>query len=240
MRPKYYVKQEKFEGPLDLLLELITKEKLPINEISLSSVTEEYLAEVKKMETIDQEALAEFLVIAAQLMLLKSRSLLPHLALSEEEEESISDLERRLQEYAKIKELAKELKFIESRGNHIFSREPYLGLPVVFYPPPGLRAGVLAFIFQTLLAAIPAVKSLAEEKIKRVISLEEKIREIQSLLTAKVERVFSDIIKGSKEKIEVVVSFLAILELAKQKLISLHQDEAFNDIMIRANSHEKP
>ena len=235
MKKSHLVKQASFEGPLDLLLELIQKEKLPINEISLARVTEEYLAEVKKLEVIDQEALAEFLVIAAQLMLIKSRSLLPHLAFTPDEEESIGDLEKRLKEYAKLKELAKALKELERSGQSIFPREPYFGLPTVFYPPPGLKAGDLKTVFQALLSAMPKMQTLAEETIRKVVSLEEKIREIQSLLTARIEKAFSEVIRGSKEKIEVIVSFLAILELAKQKLISLHQKGAFHDIIIKSN-----
>lgn len=230
----HYVKQERFEGPLDLLLDLISREKLPINEISLSKVTEEYLREVEKMESINRDALADFLVIASQLMLLKSRSLLPHLELSKEEEESIGDLERRLREYARLKELAGELKKLERRGAHIEGREAYLGMPTIFYPPQKVSAGVLASVFSSILKTLPVLQELAEEKIRKVISLEEKIREIQARMTASLNQAFSEIIKGSKEKVEVIVSFLAILELAKQKIVSLQQDQSFGDIMVRA------
>lgn len=236
----HYVRQERFEGPLDLLLDLISREKLPINEISLSKVTEEYLAEVEKMESINRDALADFLVIASQLMLLKSRSLLPHLLLSKEEEESIGDLERRLKEYARLKELAGELKKLEKRGEEITAREAYLGMPTIFYPPSTVTGGVLAQVFGAILKTIPVPAELAEEKIKKVISLEEKIREIQKRLTASVNQAFSEIIKGSKEKVEVIVSFLAILELAKQKIVSLHQENSFGDIMVKAGVSDTP
>ncbi|MBI3627342.1 MAG: segregation/condensation protein A [Candidatus Sungbacteria bacterium] len=235
MKSTHYVKQAGFEGPLELLLDLIVKEQLPINEISLARVTEEYVARVKDMESIDQEALAEFLVIAAQLMLIKSRSLLPQLELSKEEAESIGDLERRLKAYAELKERAKDLKTLERNERHIFSREAFLGIPVIFYPPARLTADVLSGLFEGVIRSIPKMQELAEEKIKKVISLEEKIRQIHHLLTSKLERAFSEIVAGSREKIDVIVSFLAILELAKQKVISLHQAEGFEDIIIRQN-----
>lgn len=233
-KDSYRVKQERFEGPLDLLLDLISREKLPINEISLSRVTEEYLREVEKMESINRDALADFLVIASQLMLLKSRSLLPHLELSKEEEESIGDLERRLREYARLKELAGELKKLEKRGADIYAREAYLGMPTIFYPPEKASPGILAAVFAAIIKTLPVSEELREEKIRKVISLEEKIREIQARLTKSVDQAFSEIVKGSKEKVEVIVSFLAILELAKQKIVLLHQDQSFGDIMVRA------
>lgn len=238
MRPAidFDIKQERFQGPLDLLLDLIEREKLPINEISLAGVTDEFLAKVKAMKVVDQEALAEFLVIAAQLMLIKSRSLLPHLELSQEEEESIEDLERRLELYRRLKILAEEIKKIESRGAHIFTRESYLGLPIVFYPPPKLTAGGFWEAFAAVLRALPQLQKLAEEKLRKVISLEERIRDIQQRLTRRLERAFSEIVKGSKEKVDIIVSFLAILELAKQKLVTLHQKELFRDIIVKAEN----
>ena len=229
---QYQVSQERFQGPLDLLLDLIEREKLPVNEISLATVTDEYVAHVKSMEIVDQEALAEFLVVAAQLMLIKSRSLLPHLALSGEEEESIDDLERRLAEYKRIKELAKELRTIENAGLHIFSREAYLGMPAVFYPPPKITGGRLAEVCEGGFKAIPQFQKLIEEKLQRVVSLEEKIRDIQSRLTLRLNHIFSELVEDSREKVEVIVSFLAILELAKQKLVRLDQDDPFGAIRV--------
>src|SRR3989344_4611769 len=136
MMAAYLVKQEKFEGALEVLLDLIDREKLSISEISLSRVTDEYILYIKSLQSIDPEELAEFLVVAAQLMLIKSRSLLPSLKLSSEEEVSIDELNRRLEELAKVRELAKELKKLEARSNHIFTREAFWGMDPVFYPPP--------------------------------------------------------------------------------------------------------
>lgn len=233
MREKFVVKQEHFEGPLDLLLDLIEREKLPVSQISLARVTDEFLKRVKALPNIDQEELAEFLVIAAQLMLLKSRALLPELELSKEDELSIDELERRLREYKRIKELALLIRKREGEGRRVFPRESYLGLPVIFYPPPGVKANLLKEAFAAVLQTIPQLTKLAEEKIRKVISMEEKIREIQARLAAGLEHAFSDIIRGSREKVEVIVSFLAILELAKEKLVLLHQRDRFGDITIR-------
>ena len=234
----FHVHQSQFEGPLDLLLDLIEREKLPINKISLSRVTDEFLREIKALTVIDQEALAEFLVVAAQLMLLKSRSLLPHLALTVEEEASIGDLEQRLEQYKKIKELSADLRLLERRRQRIYAREGFLGLQAIFYPPPRLNASALADAFGAILNSIPKLAELAEEKLKKVISLEEKIRYIQKSLSLRLERMFSELVQESKEKVEIVVSFLAILELSKQKLVALDQAQLFGDI--RISQHSKP
>src|SRR3989344_3413513 len=137
----YQIKQEKFEGPLDLLLELIQAEKLSISEISLAKVTDEFITHVKGLETEgrqDPELLAEFLVIASQLLLIKSRSLLPEFQTSPEEEASIRELEDRLTEYQKIKELAHELGALAAGGPKSFSREEDSGHTAGVAPPEKL------------------------------------------------------------------------------------------------------
>jgi len=229
----FRVRQEKFEGPLETLLDLIEKEKLSISEISLARVADEYLAHVRSLSSPDPEELAEFMVVAAQLMLIKSRSLLPDLELSEEEEVSIDELRQRLIALEKIHQAARELKRLERSGQRLYSREAYLGMKPVFYPPPGLVPGVLAAGFAALVASLPKIEELAEEKLKRVMSLEEKISRIRVILQDAIERGFSEIIKGAQEKIEVILSFLAVLELAKQKFIELKQDAAFGEIKVK-------
>ena len=232
----HIVKQEKFEGPLDLLLDLIKKEKLSINEISLAKVTDEYVSIVEalaKEGRLDQEALAEFLVIAGELLLIKSRSILPGYAATPEEEASIDELERRLATLKQMRELSQELGERSRRRHFIFSREAYLGMEPLFYPPKRLKLSDIASAFLKVYEALPKIEKLAEERIKKIISLEEKIKELQEMLSLKVERLFSEIVKSGKEKAEIIVSFLALLELAKQRLVQLHQEKAFGDIRIK-------
>lgn len=229
----YVFKHEKFEGPLQILLELIEKEKLAISEISLAKVADEYLSHVKSLGAINPDELAEFLVVAAQLMLIKSRSLLPHLQLDEEEKSSIEELERRLEEYRRARDRAKALKERAALGLRIHARESFFGLPPVFFPPPGVGLANLKAAFEAFVTALPKLEKLAEERIKKVISLEEKISHIRSFLTGFVERAFSEIIKGSRERTEVIVSFLAILELARQRFVDLDQNTPFGDITIK-------
>lgn len=235
-RAPYTVRQEKFEGPLDVLLELIQDKKLSVNEISLAKVTDEFVAYLKTIEagsTSDREALAEFLVIAATLLLIKSRSLLPQFAVSPEEEVAGTELTRRLEEYRRVRELAASLGQLARGGQKSFSREAFSGQAPIFYPPRGLTARMLASAFSALLRAIAKAPKLAEETVRKIISLEEKIRELEGLLAAKVERAFSELVAGAKEKVEVIVSFLAVLELARQKLVLVEQKDAFGDITVR-------
>ena len=227
------LKLEKFEGPLDLLLQLVDQEKLSITEISLAKVTDEYIKYVKSLEKIAPEQLAEFLVIAAQLMLIKSKSLLPDLKLEADEEIGIEELQKRLAEYKKIKDLAKEIKILESLNKHIFTREAYLGVDPFFYPPPGISILVIKKIFAAFLSSIPKIEKLAEEKIKRIISIEEKINHIRSFMQETVEGAFSQVIKGAEEKVDIIISFLALLELAKQKFLQLEQQKSFGDITFK-------
>ncbi len=230
---EFILKHEKFEGPFELLLELIEKEKLAISDISLARVTDEYIAYIKTLEKLDPEALAEFLVVAAQLMLIKSRSLLPTLAIDDQEEESLDELEKRLVEFKKLREVAQGLKKMEKGYAMIVSRESFIGREPIFYPPRELTPDKIQGAFVAFLAALPKVKKLVEEKLRRVISLQEKINHIRDFLMNSVEKAFSELVSGSKEKVEIIVSFLAILELARQKFIDLNQDELFSDIKIK-------
>lgn len=237
----FVIRHEKFEGPLDLLLELIQNEQLAISEISLSKVAEEYLQHVKTLERIDPDALADFLVIAAQLILIKSRSLLPSLQLAEEDEHSMDELAGRLEEYKKIRELAGELKILEERHARIISREPpHDPKNVIFYPPPQLTLEKIRATFAGILAVIPKAEKLAEEKLRRVISLQQKIAHIRTFLSETVEHMFSELIGGATEKVEIIVSFLAILELVRQKFIDATQENLFEDITIRRQIDSTP
>ena len=229
----FQVRQEKFEGPLELLLELIEQEKLAIAEISLAKVADDYLAYVRMLSSPDPEELAEFLVVGAHLMLIKSRSLLPTMVFSEEEEASIGDLERRLRILQVMREAGRELQRVEQKGMHIASREAYAGIAPVFHLPSSLGVDALSEALAATLALIPKASVLAKEKIKRIISLEEKIGHIKGILQDVVERGFSEIMRGTKGKMDVVVSFLALLELARQKFIELRQERAFDEIVIR-------
>ncbi|MFA7209483.1 MAG: segregation/condensation protein A [Parcubacteria group bacterium] len=229
----YNVKIEKFEGPMDLLLELIEKEKLNITELSLAHVADQYLDYIKANDDIKLENLAEFLSVAAKLILIKSRALLPLLQFTEEEEEEIKDLAKQLEEYKKFKEASIVLGKLAEAGRISYARPGYAGVQTIFYPPEDINVYDFRKYFQFVLAEIPVVEQLDEEVVREVITLEEKINDLQNTLRQRVEMSFSELTTGATDKIDVILSFLAMLEMVKQRIIDVEQGELFEEIRLK-------
>ena len=235
---KYHIKLEQFEGPLDLLLALTEQEKLDITRVSLAKITDEYLQYINAAEHITLQNLADFLSVAAKLILIKSKALLPLLEFTEEEEEEIRDLEHQLAQYKKFKDAALQVaKFIESK-NFGFTREGFQGLKTIFYPPENIVADDLKNAFNKVLGEIIVAEKLEQKMVREVLTLEEKIVHLQNHLREKVQTSFAELIANTQDKVEVVVSFLAMLEMVKQKLIHIEQDELFGEIRMRNKEEE--
>ncbi len=229
----YHIKTEKFEGPLDLLLELIEKEEMQITEFSLAHVANEYLEHIKGNESIQLEHLADFLAVASKLILIKSRALLPFLEFTEEEEEEVKDLATQLVEYKKFKEASLKLGEIAQRKKISYSRESFSGVKSVFYPPENLNAYDLKKYFQAILNEIPIVEKLEQEIVAEVVTLEQKINDLQNFLRQKIETSFAELTANATDKIEVIVSFLAVLEMVKQRILDVEQGELFKEIKLK-------
>ncbi len=227
----YNVKLEKFEGPLDLLLELIEKEKLSITELNLAKVADQYLEHIRNNQSVNLENLADFLSVAAKLILIKSRALLPILKLNEEDEEEIKDLAKQLEEYKKFKEISMLMAKMAGLRHIFYSRTISFAHPV-FYPPENIKANDLREYFQKVLAEIPQKQKLEEEIMAEVITLEERISDLEITLRQKAETCFSEILYQAKDKIDAIVSFLAMLEMVKQKIINVEQSELFKEIKL--------
>lgn len=227
---------EQFSGPLDALLVMVEEKKLSINEISLSQIADQYIAQTKQAEKCSKEELAAFLVIAATLILIKSRSLLPNLALSPEEEESIDELQRRLRTFQFFKMLTKNLYELQRQRLRLVGREAYAGLQMMFLPPDGITAQHCARALQSLIAALPTKERLPSETIEKAISIEEKIEEILMRVEKALYASFDDIKQHAKEKVEVIVAFLALLELVKQGALLFEQRELFGSIKLNKQS----
>jgi segregation and condensation protein A len=228
----YQIRLEQFEGPLDLLLSLIEKEKLDITHVSLAKVADQYLEYLKGEEIVTLRNLASFLSVAARLLLIKSRALLPILEFSDEEEESMDDLEIRLREYKRFREAAGKLNILFGTAQGAYTRESFLGAQVVFYPQKGLTAEDIHHHFANVLGEIPIFEILPEKEIQAVITLEEKILQLKQSLQERVETSFSELILLSADRVEVIVSFLAILEMVKQRVIFVDQKRFFSEIRI--------
>lgn len=227
----YQLTLEKFSGPLDLLLNLVEEDKLSVNEISLAKIAEQYIAYLKSLEEMPKEELAEFLVIASTLMLIKSRSLIPGIKLSEEEELDIHELENRLRTYKFFKELSLHIKNLNKENLHLFGREAYAGMSAVFFPPEGLTLAILKKTLVEILEAVPQKEGLPEEAILKTVSLEDKMEELKNRLERFMQFTFS----GGEEKTDVIVSFLAALELIRQGFMIFEQKKLFGSIELKKN-----
>jgi segregation and condensation protein A len=229
------VKLEKFEGPLSLLLKIIEAEKLDIAEISLAKIADQYVEYIRSSRDIDPESLADFLVMAARLLYLKSKALLPYLF--PEEDPEADELERQLRMYREFLEAMKKLEARLKEKRFMFA-PPERKLwklsgqgEKFFAPPKKTIKDDLAAVFREFLASRKIIK-LEEETIRRKVNIEEKIQGICDALLERINLSFRDFLSRVESKTEVIVSFLAVLELMKQKTISVEQTELFAEILI--------
>ncbi|MCF7872822.1 MAG: segregation/condensation protein A [Candidatus Omnitrophica bacterium] len=224
------LKLDIFEGPLDLLLYLIKKSHLEISDISITQVVDQYLQFLEVMELLDLTVASEYLLMAANLISIKSKNILPKEEEEEaEEEETADDLVKRLLEYEKFKEAAGFLRNKEDQRNKYFPRPPTASKE---YSQTYIEASIFDLIsaFKSALKEVP--KDVFFEVMKEEFTVEDKIHDILHIILEKgkisLERLFSQ----SKSKIEIVVTFLAILELIKLKEIVAVQEQLFGPISV--------
>ena len=235
MEGQYSVKSEVFSGPLDLLLNLVEKRKLLINEVSLSEIADDYMEYVEKMTDFPIAETANFVLVASTLVLIKSKSLLPGLNLSEEESGSIEDLERRLKLYKKYRELGEGIR--NKFGKKIiFFGGMSTGDIRVFAPPQKLSISTLKNAVMGMIENLPKPKKLAEATVRKIVSLEEMIESLTTRIQEGIKMSFKNL-TGKYEKMDVIVSFLAMLELVKRGVIAVRQDHNFHDIEME---HDRP
>lgn len=227
------VKVQQFSGPLDLLLQLIEEQKMDITQISIAAVTEQFLQHIKRLETIEPTTLADYLSIAAKLLVIKSKSILPTLELDPEEQEAARDLETQLLLYKQFKEAAKYLKKLDNRRKQSFTREVGFEEKINFYPDPEVSTDTLYQAVLKVLSGLEEINNLPKGTVKEAISIQEKINSLQSMISEQIETRLGDIIKTAKDKTEVIVTFLALLELIKQKILTVEQEQIFSEIIIK-------
>ncbi len=227
----YQVRLQGFEGPLPLLLELIEKEKLDITTVSLAQVTDDFLGYLESGKDINLANLSEFLLIASHLILIKSKALLPFFEFTKEEEEDIEDLEGRLREYRRFKKAAEELGENWMKQNISFSKEEEK-IKIIQTEMPDVSSDDLHKLILGVVEKNKKEEEIEEEILEVAVSLEEKITDLRNAILKRAKISFNETIKESKNKIEVVVSFLAVLEMMKQKFVIVKQSGAFGDILI--------
>ncbi|MEK7514667.1 MAG: segregation/condensation protein A, partial [Patescibacteria group bacterium] len=188
---QFQIKTEVFEGPLDLLLSLIEKQKLHINDISLSKVTEDYIGYINAQKEFPLGQSADFILVASTLLLIKSKSLLPSLKLSADEAGDIEDLERRLKEYSRMKELSRHIR--ERFGKEVlFARLPSKEINPVFSPNKSMTVQGLFGVIRQSIANLPKVERLAQAVVDRIVSLEDMVKKITERVTQAMRTTFKE------------------------------------------------
>ncbi len=242
----YKVKAGNFEGPLELLLSLIEDRKFFVNDVSLAEVTNEYIAYVNtlsKENNVQHIAdVSSFVVVAATLILIKSKSLLPTLSLTNEETDKIENLESRLKLYQIIKQASIDVK--TQFGTQIIFAAPERNWSMpVWSPDPSITKDSMLVGINAVLSNLPEKKiQLQEVEVKKVISIEEMIDNLTERIQNALSFSFKDFAKahtpeGEREqKVTVIVSFLAMLELVREGIIDVIQNATFEDITIEKSA----
>lgn len=229
------IKIEKFEGPFSLLLKMIEQEEMDITQINLAAIADQYVEYIRNNKNIDPDEMADFLVIAAKLLFIKSKALLPYIYTDEEETDE-EDLERQLKMYKEFIEATKKIEKMLGKKKFMFAREFNRKVALAgtgsFSPPKKLVKEDLKEVFYDLLVRIKPAEKMEEDVIDNIINIEDQIMSIQKQVLEKVRVSFNRILRNAKNKTEVIVSFLAILEMMRQREVMLHQDELFTEIFI--------
>lgn len=235
----FSIKTDVFEGPLELLLDLVERRKLLINDISLAHVTDEYMNQVSLMQELSLPNTAQFITLAATLLLVKSKSLLPILELTDEEEQSIEDLEERLKLYQIIRDAAVPLQ-AQFGKNTLYAPQFTPPTTTIFLPDQFCTIPALQAAIYDVLHDLPQKEEPKQATVKVVISLEEMMARLESRIREKIKTKFSDLHAGEVERKVVIVSFLAILELFKQGNLLITQADRFSDIEIELEPQATP
>lgn len=247
-------KLEDFEGPLDLLLYLLEKNKMSIYDIEISSITDQYIEYIDSCSTLELENMSEFIVMAATLLYIKSKMLLPRHTKPEEEpeEDPREELIRKLLEYKKIKYVSEELKERQNLSadycfrNKEMTNDIEVPLPTSEDVLEGISLEYLYETFQALLKQQQIISHQKEKKIdsnilkKDTYTIEQKSIYIINLLELEGRISFLSLCKGAMPKVELIVTFMAILELVHKKQIAIYQKDPLTDIIITGvNANEE-
>jgi len=248
----FELKTSYFEGPLDLLLSLIENKKLHVSEISLAEVTEDYITFINQFADPEATILSkihdrsQFIVIAATLILIKARSLLPTMELSEEETESIDDLTERLRLYEIIVRYGEYVKKEISKHPTMFRGNPpkEKKLPV-FTPHESLTANILVDVLQEVLQALPVAEALPEKSVRKTLTLADVMKRVEEAVSSGMFKMSeatdryrnaTDPTEKREAKVFAVLSFLAILEMVKKSQVLVEQGDLFDDIVVSTNT----
>lgn len=244
------VRLEVFEGPLDLLLFLIDRNKIDIYDIPIVLITEQYMEYIKNMDTRDMDVMSEFLVMAATLVKIKSKMLLPRDETKEEEEDPRQELVERLLEYKMYKYMSLALKDRQVDAAKVLYKQPTIPKEVACYKPKtnvkelmeDVTLQRLQQIFQSVIRRqadkVDPIRSEFGKIEKEEVTLSDRMIYIQSYAKQKGRFSFRSLLEAQSSKVQIIVTFLGILELMKISVIEVVQDTLFEDIQISFTGKE--
>lgn len=213
---------------MQVLLDLIEQEEMDITEVSLAKVADDYLKHVDQGQ-VPVEELADFLVIASRLLYIKSRAILPDLTIEEEEEGNLAE---QLKMYKKFVEASKVIEKMYDQRQIMYKRERSVRRVQEFAPPKKMTVKVLETAMRSLIKKLEPFLALQKASLQRVASIQERIKNIHQAVMDRARFKFSEI-SGTGSKVDVVVNFLALLELVKQKIVNVSQSNLFDEINIK-------
>lgn len=225
-----------FQGPLEALLDLIEARKLSVSQVSLAEVCDAYLAYIERLPELPVAETSQFILVASTLLLIKSRSLLPTIEVSDEEEESIQELERRLAQLRVYRDAAKLLRKEWGRKPYFLERRAPARLTV--FAPADTSLSVIQAAAHRLLASIPSPEKLGQAVVAPVLRLEEVIGSLKERLGRGLRTRWSELSRNLSRH-DAIVQFLAILELVRHGHASVTQDKLFSDISIEGDGGEE-
>ena len=242
------VKLQVFEGPLDLLLHLIDKNKVDIYDIPIVEITNQYMEYIRAMEEKDLNIMSEFLLMAATLLDIKCKMLLPKEVNEDgEETDPRAELVEQLLQYKMYKYMSYELKDRQLEGERLMFKEPTIPDEVKAYQEPvdldalldGITMSKLSAIFKDVMKKqhdkIDPVRSTFGKIEKEEVTVDDKLEYLKEYIVSHKKFSFRDILKNQKSKLQIVVTFLAILEMMKMGTITVEQENTFDDILITSN-----
>lgn len=227
----FTVQTKVYAGPLDLLIDLIERRKLLVNDISIAAVTDDYLTYVASLESNPLREMADFVVLASTLLLLKSKSLLPVFELTEAEEESVESLEKRLKHYQLFRQAGKVIETIFGK-HRAYERRFVPHKEFLFLPDKRTTLENLATAMGAVLENLPKKVEKPKVKVRTVVSLEEMIVRLGERIQRQMKLTFKDFTNNTGERSTIIVGFLAVLEMVKQGGVMVRQAAHFHEIEI--------
>jgi segregation and condensation protein A len=211
---------------------LIEEQELDISQVSLAAVTEQFVVELERAEGLHPDELSDFLVVAAKLLYIKSKLLLPKLP--DDEEDPGLDLERQLRMYKAYLDASRTIQSLLTRRRVLVFRDVPLPAERLFLPPVGLTSPVFHDLFESIIAGIAPIVLINERVMVKTVNIREKIEEIRGLLADQPSMKFQTLLERVANRTELIVTFLAMLELVKQRSVAVTQDDLFTDIHIQS------